>query len=442
MSTFHHNSGFVIAPKGLKQGDVYKPSKDNTVVTQYAYLFGVLRRYVALCQKWAPFTERKLTPADWTRLQQFTSNYTIYGIDADFNNESSRDPHYCEHTTEVVIHEEMQLEDMLHYALLSMQQCHDLKDQATGTEWYYKHEHEISDKYLAMKNAVYTVFAMDSSKLLDKRYNELFRDYPDLLELLVHQKPEVFIPHFMNDEAETGLRAHVARMFHPEDAEYVFPSVTKEESNMVFYGYIGNKNLPHNVGHALLLNQHFDSSYQRALFENHPDEHLFRFALEQRHNPELRYETIAHVDDFIRSDYVHDEDEQLREQIVHFSGPLVQKQFINDPSVNVRKRLALEFTDERIGKSMIYDKDVEVRKNLAYHESLHERLIYDTDPEVIQMIAYTSSDKELLKSLTHYANFKVSKTAQESLDYLESPHYPDKNLRAFVPDDNDDYDYE
>ena len=83
-----------------------------------------------------------------------------------------------------------------------------------------------------------------------------------------------------------------------------------------------------------------------------------------------------------------------------------------------------------------------MRKQLAYHESLHERLIYDTDPEVIQMVAYTSSDKQLLKHLTKYANLKVSKTAQESLDYLNNPHYPDKNLRAFVPDAGDDYDYE
>lgn len=442
MSTFHHNSGFVIAPKGLKQGDVYKPLKDNTVVTQYPYLFGVLRRYVALCQKWAPFTERKLTPADWTRLQQFTNNYTIYGIDADFNDESSRDPRYCEHTAEVVIHEEMQLEDMLHYALLSMQQCKDLKDEATGTEWYYEHEHEISDKYLAMKNAVYTVFAMDSSKLLDKRYNELFRDYPDLLEILIQQKPEVFIPHFMNDEAETGLRAHVARMFRSEDAQYVFPSVQKEESNLVFYGYIGNKNLPHNVGRALLTNKHFDSTYQRALLDNHKDENLYRYAISQRHNPELRYEAIVRVDDFLRSDYVHDEDEKLRKKIVQVSDVLVQKQFINDPSVNVRKTLALEFKDKRIGKYMLQDKDVEVRKNLAYHESLHKDLIHDHDPEVIQRIAYTSSDKKLLKELLNYYDSDVKKTAQESLDYLESPHYPDKNLRAFVPDDNDDYDYE
>ena len=34
MSTFQHNAGFAIAPKGLKQGDVYKPLKDNTVITQ------------------------------------------------------------------------------------------------------------------------------------------------------------------------------------------------------------------------------------------------------------------------------------------------------------------------------------------------------------------------------------------------------------------------
>ena len=90
---------------------------------------------------------------------------------------------------------------------------------------------------------------------------------------------------------------------------------------------------------------------------------------------------------------------------------------------------------------MIYDKSVEVRKQLAYHESLHKNLIYDTDPEVIQMVAYTSSDKQLLKHLTKYTNLKVSKTAQESLDYLSSPNHP-KNLRAFVPDTSDDYDYE
>ena len=147
------------------------------------------------------------------------------------------------------------------------------------------------------------------------------------------------------------------------------------------------------------------------------------------------------MDDFIRSDYVHDEDERLRELIAHHSGALVQKQFIDDPSDAVRKTLATYFQDERIGKRMIYDKSVEVRKQLAYHESLHKNLIYDTDPEVIQMVAYTSSDKQLLKHLTKYTNLKVSKTAQESLDYLSSPNHP-KNLRAFVPDTSDDYDYE
>lgn len=442
MSTFQHNAGFVIAPKGLKQGDVYKPLKDNTVITQYLHLFGVVNKYVSLCKKYAPFTERKLNHEDWMRLQQFTKNFTIYGIDPDFNDETSKDPRYCEHTAEVVIHEEIELEDMLHFALSSMERVKNLKDEATGTEWYYDHEHELADNYRAIQNAVHTVFAIDNSKLLDKRYKEVFREYPDVMDVLIHQKPDVFIPHFMKDESEIGLRTHVARVFLPQDAGYVFPYAQKEESSVVFYGYIGNKNLTHNIGHALLLNKHFTSQFQRALLDNHPDENLFRYALEQRNNPELRYEAIVRVDDFIRSDYVHDEDEKLRKEIVRVSGTLVQKQFINDPSVNVRKQLALEFTDERIGKRMIYDTDVEVRKNLAYHESLHERLIYDTDPEVIQMVAYTSSNKQLLKHLTKYANLKVSKTAQESLDYLNSPHYPDKNLRAFVPDDNDDYDYE
>lgn len=442
MSTFQHNAGFVIAPRGLKQGDVYKPLKDNTVITQYLHLFGVVNKYVSLCKKYAPFTERKLTDADWMRLQQFTKNFTIYGIDPDFNDATSKDPRYCEHTAEVVIHEEMELEDMLHYALSSMEQVKDLKDQATGTEWYHEHGHEIDDKYLAITNAVHTVFAMDNSKLLDKRYKEVFRDYPDVMDVLIHQKPDVFIPHFMKDESEIGLRNHVARVFLPKDAGYISPYAQKEESSVVFYGYIGNKNLPHNIGHALLLNKHFTSQFQRALLDNHPDENLFRYALEQRNNPELRYEAIVRVDDFIRSDYVHDEDERLRELIAHHSGALVQKQFIDDPSDAVRKTLATYFQDERIGKRMIYDKSVEVRKQLAYHELLHKNLIYDTDPEVIQMVAYTSSDKSLLKLLTKYANLKVSKTAQESLDYLNSPHYPDKNLRAFVPDASDDYDYE
>lgn len=39
-------------------------------------------------------------------------------------------------------------------------------------------------------HGAYTLDAMDNSKLLDKRYKEVFRKYPDVMDVLIHQKPD------------------------------------------------------------------------------------------------------------------------------------------------------------------------------------------------------------------------------------------------------------